>query len=153
MEAGDRLPKPRFSSQQIFDLMLLCWKAHPEHRPKFKLLWGFIKVTYCSYINSNTTLLVFRSFHGNVNSSGVYNKCCGCSRISLSRWSGSAGSFGRWQGSGYWQCVSDRYLIRYFKDARSAVIHFDSFLSEASLGSAKVKEHAVLEHFSVLVCL
>jgi len=56
------LPKPRFSSQQIFDLMLLCWKAHPEHRPKFKLLWGFIKVTYCSYINSNTTLSCFGLF-------------------------------------------------------------------------------------------
>ncbi|GMT03938.1 hypothetical protein PENTCL1PPCAC_26112 [Pristionchus entomophagus] len=42
VEAGDRLEKPRKCSIAIYDLMLLCWKINPDHRPRFNLLRGFL---------------------------------------------------------------------------------------------------------------
>eukprot|EP00080_Pristionchus_pacificus_P016816 PDM76836.1 protein kinase [Pristionchus pacificus] len=42
VEAGQRLEKPRRCSVAIYELMLLCWKLNPDHRPKFNLLRGFL---------------------------------------------------------------------------------------------------------------
>ncbi|KAK6033673.1 protein tyrosine kinase [Ostertagia ostertagi] len=38
LDAGERLEKPRFCSQQIYDLVVLCWNIDPDLRPKFSLL-------------------------------------------------------------------------------------------------------------------
>ncbi|KIH64136.1 hypothetical protein ANCDUO_05558 [Ancylostoma duodenale] len=38
LDAGDRLEKPRYCSQQIYDLISLCWNVNPDLRPKFSLL-------------------------------------------------------------------------------------------------------------------
>ncbi|PIO75591.1 protein tyrosine kinase [Teladorsagia circumcincta] len=38
LDAGERLEKPRFCTQQIYDLVVLCWNIDPELRPKFSLL-------------------------------------------------------------------------------------------------------------------
>ncbi|KAK5973956.1 hypothetical protein GCK32_008056 [Trichostrongylus colubriformis] len=38
LDAGERLEKPKFCSQQIYDLIILCWNINPDLRPKFSLL-------------------------------------------------------------------------------------------------------------------
>ncbi|KAK6763019.1 hypothetical protein RB195_023644 [Necator americanus] len=38
LDAGDRLEKPRYCSQQIYDLISLCWNINPDLRPRFSLL-------------------------------------------------------------------------------------------------------------------
>ncbi len=43
VEAGERLPKPRFGSRELYDLMLLCWSLDAQKRPRFSLLKEIIK--------------------------------------------------------------------------------------------------------------
>ncbi|CAJ0609832.1 unnamed protein product [Cylicocyclus nassatus] len=38
LDAGERLEKPKYCSQQIYDLISLCWNINPDLRPKFSLL-------------------------------------------------------------------------------------------------------------------
>ena len=37
-EEGYRLPKPFYSSNEIYDLMIECWKSDPVQRPAFYIL-------------------------------------------------------------------------------------------------------------------
>ncbi|KAJ1374010.1 hypothetical protein KIN20_036593 [Parelaphostrongylus tenuis] len=38
LDAGERLEKPHYCSQQMYDLMRLCWNINPDHRPRLGML-------------------------------------------------------------------------------------------------------------------
>ncbi|CAI4228531.1 unnamed protein product [Auanema sp. JU1783] len=43
LDKGERLKKPDYCSDQIYDIISLCWNVHPDRRPKFTQLKGFLQ--------------------------------------------------------------------------------------------------------------
>lgn len=43
IEEGNRLPKPEYCPQEIYDFMLRCWDIVPENRPKFNECVRFLE--------------------------------------------------------------------------------------------------------------
>jgi serine/threonine protein kinase len=48
---GNRLPKPKYSSEILYKLMNQCWSLVPQHRPNFPYISHFISIIYKHYIN------------------------------------------------------------------------------------------------------
>ncbi|XP_068115131.1 proto-oncogene tyrosine-protein kinase LCK-like [Hyperolius riggenbachi] len=61
LERGYRMQQPDQCPKELYDLMLKCWKEHPEERPTFKFLHSYLVRLYNCMLEFKKEMLEFRA--------------------------------------------------------------------------------------------